>query len=514
MKGPGIAELIDLEVQLRADADLAPEELHARDGAIGTRIGAADLDDRSATLRWLAEVRGPEGPGTRAEQRRNRVSAGLLVLGFLLGALSVGGWLATGTREPVNVVYFWPGFIGSQIVLALGFLIAAVPARAFGRVPLVGTLHSLMRSLAGAAPRLMARGLARISRGAGERWTDTLAEIHRLDWLYGRLRFWLLAQMTQLFAVAFNVGALFAFVVLPTIDDPAFGWRSRLLDERQVEAASAAVAWPWHAVWPEAVPSGEVIAATRYSSVAQRYLVEDAPSPDATGHAQRPWAAWWPFLVASAVCYGLAPRLLYWMLSGLGVRRALRRISFDRGEIARLCHRMRWPLLQTAGIGDEASRAWPADGERAAGPAWPLPERARALCFPGVDVDDTRLAEMLAERFGAAPVATHPVGDIGGRGDEVALAALDEAPPGEGVYVVVEAWEPPVGDHLDLLDAVRSRGGETRPILVVLHGWGADGRPDAPETRHRSVWERAIRRRGDPRMSVAPLVEHGVGGSA
>jgi hypothetical protein len=83
---------------------------------------------------------------------------------------------------------------------------------------------------------------------------------------------------------------------------------------------------------------------------------------------------------------------------------------------------------------------------------------------------------------------------------------VEAADPEEGVYVVVEAWEPPVGDHVDLLDKLRARGGARRPILVVLHGRGADGRPTAPELRHQRVWETAIRRRGDPHLFVAALV--------
>ena len=509
MKSPSLAELIDLEVQLRADAELAPEELHARDGAIGSRIGATALTDRAATLAWLAEVRGPEGPGARAEQRRHQISAGLVVLGFLLGVFSVGGWLATGSREPVNVVYFWPVFVGSQIALALGFWLAVVPTEAFARVPFLGGFHSLLRTLAGAVPSLVARALARVSPARGERgsWGDSLAELRRLDWLYGKLRFWLLAQMTQLFAVAFNLGALAAFVVIPAIDDPAFGWRSRLLNERQVEAATTVIASPWSSLWPQALPSTKVIADTRYSSVAERYIGDRTKGSGEMGEqARRPWAAWWPFLVASMAIYGLAPRLLYLAISALAVRRALAGVSFDRVEIRRGVERMRWPVTQTAGVGDEASSTWPGDVEKKKAMEWPAPTRAIALRWVGIDFEDEDLARALARRFGAPAEKVHPIGDVDGECDEAALSAIDSADSNEGVYVVVESWEPPVGDQLDLLGAIRERGGATRPILVVLYGRSRDGGSAAPEPRHQAVWERSIQRRGDPGMFVAPLV--------
>jgi hypothetical protein len=426
-------------------------------------------------------------------------------MGFVLGAASVGAWLASGAREPVNVVYFWPAFVGSQIALALGFWIAASPPALFARIPGLGGIHALLRTLAGAVPRTTARILRRLSPDTKESWSDGVGELRRLDWLYGGLLFWLLARMTQLFAVAFNVGALCAFVVLPAIDDPAFGWRSRLLDEQQIVDASSAIALPWRTVWPEALPSSEAISATRYSSVAERYT---APPGSAGGDdaSQRPWAAWWPFLVASLLVYGLAPRLLYLLITALATRRALAGVSFDRIEIRRICERMRWPVTQTAGVGDESSGAWPTEEVTPAPAPWPSPERARALCWAGVDLADDVLSEALDERFGVAPTGMHPVGDLGCEGDEAALAALAAAPDDEGLYVVVESWEPPVGDQLDLLDAIRHHGGSARPILVVLYGRGADGNAAAPEPRHQQIWERAMRRRGDPRLFVAPLV--------
>jgi hypothetical protein len=514
MKGPGLADLIDLEVQLRADAALAPEELHARDGAIGQRIDAASLDDREAALRWLEEIRIPNGPGALAEQRRNQASALLVVLGFGLGALSVGTWLATGTREPVNVVYFWPAFVGSQIALAIGFWVAIAPPKVFERVPLLGALHALLRSLAVALPRGVARLLRRLAPSTGERWADTLGELRRLDWLYGRLVFWVLARMTQLFAVAFNLGALCAFVVLPAIDDPAFGWRSRLLDEQEIVLASAVISMPWRGVWPEASPTHDEVAATRYSSVAERYTSRPHLDDRDPSEPLDPWAAWWPFLVASIGFYGLAPRLLYLIIAAMGTRRACSAVPFDRLEIRRICERMRWPVTRTAGVGDEASGAWPEEETAPRLAAWPTPERARALCWAGVDIADAALSQSLTERFGAAPATVHPVGEVDFAGDEAALDAVANAPADEGLYVVVASWEPPVGDQLDLLEAVRQRGGPGRPVLVVLHGKSADGVPASPEARHRAVWERAIRRRGDPRMFVAALISDAGSGEA
>jgi hypothetical protein len=506
MASPDLAEWIDLEVQLDRDAERAPEELHARDGAIGRRIEARSLDDREATHRWLAEVRSENGPGAQAEHRRQQLSAALVLLGGLFGVLSVGGWLATATREPVNVIYFWPVFVGSQIAMALGFWITLVPGRTFGRLPLLGGFHALLRSLGAAIPRCVGRVFERLAPAGEEPVADSLARLQRLDWIYGGVRFWLLVQMTQLFALAFNVGALGAFVVLPAIDDPAFGWRSRLLDERQVVSASQIIAAPWSFAWPEALPTEAIVDATRYSSVAERYAA-DADRPGDAPLAESPWAAWWPFLVASIGFYGLAPRLLYLGVASLAARRALATVSTDRVEIHRVLERLRWPVMETTGIGGEDSGAWPEHAGMIRSPkAWPAPASARALCWVGVGLDSMDWGRRLEARFGTAPESLHPVGDLDPRGDEAALEAVAGGSANEGVYCVVASWEPPVGDPLDLLDAIRERIGPSRPILVVLHARGEKGEAVAPESRHRVVWERALDLRGDPHLFVAPLV--------
>ena len=70
---PTLADLVDLEVCLRNDQSLPPEELNARDGAIGARIGAREVEDRDLVLAWLEEVRPENSTGRRAMRWRDRL---------------------------------------------------------------------------------------------------------------------------------------------------------------------------------------------------------------------------------------------------------------------------------------------------------------------------------------------------------------------------------------------------------------------------------------------------------
>ena len=57
--------------------------------------------------------------------------------------------------------------------------------------------------------------------------------------------------------------------LIPYVDDPAFGWRSRLLDADELHQVVEVVSVPWSPLLPEIrVDLGE-IRATRYSSVQQ-----------------------------------------------------------------------------------------------------------------------------------------------------------------------------------------------------------------------------------------------------
>ncbi len=499
-------DVVDLEARLEADAAWPAEDLHARDRAIGASIGARDLDDRTAIIAWIdAQHDGSAADaGARARHLRDQLAALLMLAGFATGALSVGGWLSAGGDAPVNVIDLWPLLVGGQLGLVLLWLIAALPS--LGRWPVIGPLHTLLREVLAWIPRAAARCVARFAHGPAETWSHVLAEMRRLEWLYGRLRFWLLARLSQVFAISFNLGAIVAFIVMPTIDDPAFGWRSRLLDEAQVIAWSDALSAPLAWVWADARPGAEVVRATRYSSVAERYARD--PAPDAAGVAgpDAPWAAWWPFLLASLVAYGLVPRLLYWTLGGFAIRRALAGLSFDRPEIARVVARLRQSVVDTRALAAETGTRIDADG-------YVLPDagtlalaRMASVWWESVALDGDELAALLEARFGVRPEAVGRVGGLDRADDAAVLARLADLGAGTGVFLTMASWEPPVGDHVDFVSASRAALPRDVPIVIALYNRAPGGAAVAPEAAQTLVWRRRIARLGDPFMSVEALV--------
>jgi hypothetical protein len=390
--------------------------------------------------------------------------------------------------------------------------------------------------------------LARL-RGTLESW----------GWIYGKIRFWKLIGLTQLFAVAYNVGVILAFVAISYGNDPAFGWKSRLLSPEELHGVIRVLSAPWSGFWPAAAPTLEHIARTRYWSLDPRYL-EPFQTRAAAADA---WALWWPFLMACLLFYGLIPRMLTLTISRWNERQALNRVKLDHGDFYKLKDRLTKPLVETQAVKPETAAArrievkppQPSVGgykekheapSRAPAthveekhtessptasltehspsplavsrpPAEPVPPSvetpsplrppARTVVqWAGVNLGRDDMARLVRERLGVEAAEVYAVGDLQGRGDEKTLHAVENDGQGE-LLMVVESWEPPIADYIDFLSELRSAVGRERMIVVLLYNRDAEGRPVPPRPRDVQIWRDQIASLGDPWMCVEELIE-------
>lgn len=482
---PRIGDLIDLERALERDREQPIEVLLGRDARIGREIDAARRDDRGLLFAWLERVQGRDSIGEGVEALLRLVSVVLVAAGLVSGALGVAGWLWSGGGAPVNVVQLWPTLIGVQFVLAIGWVgVRLVSGRIRPGLP-VGLSTLLPAALGGLVARL-----------AKTAWRDAWQRFRALDRVYGGVAFWRITRITQSFAVAFNLGALVALFFIPTIDDPAFGWRSRLLDAEELQTLTSVIATPWAGIWPDALPTRAEIEATEGSSL--------GPSPGPAGQSGRSevWAAWWPFLVASFLVYGLAPRLLLRVFAGLRLRRLLRSIAFDHEGCVRVRERLRHHAVD--GRADVADSTSVRDGSLDANPLpLALPTRVCALRWAGVPaLDAAALSTRLASAHGVMVERLETVGGLDLAADERALEAMRGAP---AVLVLVEAWEAPGADYVDLLRRLRDVIGERAPLIVLPCELGVDGRGIAVDASHLSLWRRRLASLADPWLRVDPF---------
>ena len=70
----------------------------------------------------------------------------------------------------------------------------------------------------------------------------------------------------------------------------------------------------------------------------------------------------------------------------------------------------------------------------------------------------------------------------------------------EGVVIVAKAWEPPLLEFLDFVEAVRKQCGRRQAIVILL--WGGTAPVSEDERR---TWELTLRQLKDPDLHVEAI---------
>ncbi len=489
-----LEDLIDVEAQLARDRERDPSAVAARDRAIARAEGLDPAAPHAALAGWLRalEAEEPERlrPGHAVARGLRIARAALAAAGLVLGWGAAAALLRFEGPQPVNVWDFLLVLVGGQLLLLAALVVIVLSPRASQAVPFLGGARAAAGAL---AMRLASR---RLPAARADEWRLLAHRLRGRRSLYRRLEPWLLLGLTQAFGVAFNVGVLAAALRLVVFSDVAFSWGSTLgwLDADRLHAAVRAIAAPWARLWPDAVPSQGLVAATRYSRLEAAYYLADtrrAADPGLVG-------AWWSFLVAAVACYGLLPRALALGYARWRTARLLRTLPLDDLETAALLRRLAEPSVETR------SRVPEREGARAASaPAPGPPLRADGRCALVLWRDapfDPALQAAVERRLGTA---VSLAGAAGGREHEEGAADWARLAAGAGsVAVLADAWEAPDRGVLRLVGALRSALGPKVPVLVLLAGDGER----AADVR---IWRDGLAPLEDPWLGVEPL-----GGSA
>jgi len=242
----------------------------------------------------------------------------------------------------------------------------------------------------------------------------------RRHWYPNRAQRWQMLWLLQLFWLWLGLGMLLGFAVLLLLTDLSFGWSSTLIEGGQTPLFwLQAIAYPWSALWPAAVPDGELLEATRYWRI----------DPEASGMARA--GDWWPFLMASLLCYNLLPRAL---LAGVAAarHRQLRRAQ-QKGPRVLAPSLDQTPEtsaqpLREASLSDwaQASRVnWEVDAESLGRGDWRDDEQAL----------DRVLAASPEQLLWRVPANRSPVGELADLIDRARRAGVPE----QGVSVLTDS---------------------------------------------------------------------------
>jgi hypothetical protein len=471
-------DAIDVPLWLEAERLTPFDERVRRDRAIARSISQNEPANRVRA--WWRSVARDEAPsvGARLARLRTVVTLAMAVLGALAGGAVALTAFAYDGSQPVNVVRLLALLIGVQLVLLVFTLLLLVP----GRVPGFRHLQDLLAGLnPGAWAAAVFRKIARAPAGVAlvfDRHTPRAAAVRFARW---QMLYW-----SQTAAVAFNVAALGAAIMLVSFSDLAFGWSTTLdANPAAITRVAQRIATPWAAFVPAAVPSAELVEQSQFFRLEGNAAAAASP---------RTLGAWWPFTILALLVYGLAPRVLLLALAAGRLRAATKRLLLDDPGVTALLDRMASPAIETAA--SEHELAPPLELGLAAAAQRPITGNARALIWDdGVPADAARAYARRHLGLEVTGVAAAGGGELAA--DRAALEELAES-GGETVLVFTPAWEPPLLELLDFLAELRRRVGSAVSIIVAPV---PDG-PRAVTDVERATWTRAIARLADPKLYV------------
>jgi hypothetical protein len=540
-----VADLIDFDYYIDQDERTLREKpgtrrtLAERDRALylgGIKEATATYSEhtgkhRSATLRlWLEARRRIEDPRLRgllpgdAFARGQRlVTAGLAVVGLVLGIGVASALLSYDGQRPVNVAWFISLLVVLQLFLA-GLTAAAWVLRGSSPMRAIildfSLLSHIVQPLFDRAARWVQRSrLGHLSREARDQ-AEAKKGLFRSHYaLYGPASFLPLLIPAQVFGVAFNVGAVLTTVSLEWFTDLAFGWGSSLhIDPQVIYNIARLIALPWSPLFGEGVgyPSLEQVAGSRIVLKDPLFILyaEDLRS-------------WGWFLTLSLITYGLLPRLLLLGASVFAQRRALASLPFTHARTQGLYARLVTPSLETAqtgsGVGPEMAipvaptaraepeRAPPVDSGKT-GPAIAVDA---CLLLIHIDVDEIlepgdreRLRRLLKQQTGwnVAESCTF------GGSSQMTKQAVDavqgarwQSPPPR-IALVEDGTQPPITESLGFLRKLRAAAGAQAQIALLLVGDADAGDRLRPLSDFDFLdWQRKIDQMGDPYLRLEML---------
>ena len=452
MPDSAIRLLLDFDAQVARDEQHSPAFLHRRDRRFALDCQEKGL--RPVPQQWLAHLSrlSPADTSTPAQsylRHWRNINGGFALFGTLLGILAMLGLLFYEGGQRINLTVIL-AFVLLQLLLA-GF--------------------TSLQSLAGWQPwRRLLRHLSPEKRSA------SLQQLQQP----------LMARAAHSGGLCFGLSGLATLLVLVVIQDLAFGWSTTLDTAAQsYHQLLQFIAWPWHTLWPAAVPDLSLVESTRFFRSGEETAAVDPAR----------WGQWWPFVMMVWLCYVVLPRLLLLLLAQFQLRFRARTLLHKHPGLLALQYRMETPALDTGSSHHDAADQ---PDTTTASTLQPLPRSHVVIRWAGAG--ETVLPPPLTANNTLHLAA-------GGRAsleeDRHTIEAAQQCLSAEKspvVVLVTRSWEPPTAELADFLEQARQ---DWPPkTLVVLVPLSTDPHV-APAEHHINQWLRFAERNGQGRIQVS-----------
>lgn len=390
---------------------------------------------------WLEERRRVEKelPGEVWASGRFLVG-GAVVVGMFLAGVGV----MTGMLDRGRMGFHVPMVLGVTVGLQLLVLVGAAVA---------WTVRGRFSKGLGFAPRMLGWLVGTLGGAGKMEWWRTLRLEGGRGW---EALGWNLLRMTQVGAMMFSVGLMTGLLGCIWFLDVTFFWDSTTpvwMAERLHDVCQF-LGSPWGWLFPDWVPSMNVVAETRWSG-----------EGGLAGRMQSA-ATWYPFFFVAIFVWGLLPRAGLWLFAVTKERRALGALDFQAKR-----HRDLWRGLMGTRRGDVSVA--PLDG-------------VLVLDVGGTGLREADLRGFMLRRLRVNPGEWYEVGVWDEKGEAAAAKSIRDAPA--GVVFLAEGWalSPP---RMSALHAqVRSLAGPETMVFFLVANVANGGEPAEVKDEERGIW--------------------------
>ena len=381
------------------------------------------------------------------------VTLTLVIIAFLLGFLSGIGLLSYNGHEPVNVIYF--------IAMVVFFPLFTMTLTLFSMI----RANSSQSLLVHISPAFW---MEKILHFLPHKTQENLKDLK----INPLLTNWIIIKRSQVVALAFSFGLLFALLGMVATKDIAFAWSTTLhVTPEEFHGFLNTLAFAWREWFPWAVPSVELIEQSQY------FRLGDTLSEEMVGNASK-LGEWWKFLAFATLFYAILLRFLMYLLSLFGFKRAIRQSFFSLEGAQKLLNDMNEPIISTHAKQNEVvfNQTKSVYGN--------VIEHLDASydLFLGWAIPKEQLT-VIADTMKVISPKYYEVGGANTLEEDNEVIHLSH---GE-VVLFVKAWEPPTMDFMDFLELLSKQVDK-----VVVCPMGTADEKYVSEPKEVEVWARKL----------------------
>jgi hypothetical protein len=346
------------------------------------------------------------------------VTLTLVLIAFVLGLLSGIGLLSYNGQEPVNVIYFMAMVIFLPLFTILLTLLSMLRVRSAQSVLVHLSPAFWMEKILALLPGQIQENI----------------QAFKINPLLAN---WVIIKRSQMIALFFSLGLLFALLGGVVTKDIAFAWSTTLhITPETFHDFLRTVALPWRDFVPSAVPSMELIEQSHYFRLGDKLSEEMITNASQLGE-------WWRFLAFATIFYAIFLRFLILLLSSWGLSRAVKQSLLTLNGTRRLLREINEPIISTH---TKQTKSTSASNDKGYGQIVNMLD-ASYDSVQGWAITEDELSVLSDSMKVIAPMHA----EVGGANTFEEDAEVISKSHGE-VLLFVKAWEPPTMDFVDYLN--------------------------------------------------------------